>query len=81
MVRTTVSLDPELYQQLKAHCEVHGIRKLNDLVSLALKEFLRRSRAEEYDRLMEEAANCPQYQQVLRELSQDLIEVDGLEDY
>ena len=78
MIRTTLSLEQELYQELKATCQDYGFRRFNDLVVEALREFLRRRKADEYNRLMEEASRCPQYQEALRDLSAELVEAQEM---
>lgn len=82
-IRTTISLESEVYDQAKATYGELGYRKMGDLINEALREYLIRQRTVRKDQAMEEAARDEDYLTVLREIGEDFEQVDaeGLPDY
>ena len=78
--RTTVSLEPRVYDAARAGFKQLGFARLGDLINAALAEYLYRHQIQQKLQQMEAIADDPQYVALVREVSAEAagLDRDGL---
>jgi hypothetical protein len=73
----SLTLDQEALEQAQGRYREFGFDDVGELVSTAIKAYLKRRELDEKLAAMRRAARDPQYLAVLREISEDFKYVDG----
>ena len=78
-IRTTISMWPAVYAEARSRYRHLGFRRLGDLISTAVHQYLQQQELEEKHNAMREAAADPQYRKLLRDVSKDFELIDRLD--
>jgi len=76
-VRTTLSIEADLYEGMKKQYRDLGFSRMADLVNQAVRDYLLKRKSQERDRLMQVAAENPAYRALVGEISREFAQVDS----
>ena len=77
MIRKTVSIDEDLFLQLKEEGVLDHFRNFSDLVSSSLKQTLESIKKENYRKQIEKMANDPMVNEDIERIQEDFKYADG----
>ena len=80
MVRKTVSIDDQLFSELKSEGVLEQFKSFSDLVSSSLKSTVEKMRKENYRKQIEQMANDPMVHEDIRQIEEDFKYADGESD-
>jgi len=77
MIRKTVSIDEDLFSQLKEEGVLDHFKNFSDLVSTSLKQTVESIKKENYRKQIEQMANDPMVIEDIEQIQEDFKYADG----